>query len=354
MKILFVINTLAYPGGAERVISVLGNAFSKTNNVYFITSWAVDNEYQLNYNIERVNIFDSRPTNLSKIKKNNISIKFMRNFIKKNKIDVVVSFCTENNLRMMLATLGLKCKKIVSIRNNPEYEFPNIIYKIVNYLLFLSVNHIVFQTKDAQDFFPKFIRNKGKIIFNPIDDKFFQPSTEIRKNTIVSVGRFAKQKNNILLLKAFNKIKDDTDYILEFYGNGENEELLKSYVKENNLENRVFIYPKSNNVKRIYDKSKIFVLTSDFEGMPNSLMEAMASGLAVISTDCPCGGPKVLINNYSNGILIPVGDIDLLSTSLLKIINDETLRETLMCNAKYSSDFYTVENIVKQWETIIY
>lgn len=354
MKILFIINTLAYPGGAERVISVLANEFSMKNDVHFITSWKVNDEYGLNSNIKRINLFPKKPSDISKLKKNLKSILMIRQYIKKNDIDVIISFCTENNLRMMLATLGLKCKKIISIRNNPIYEFPNKFIRLVNYLLFMTIDYIVFQTKDAQSFFPDLIQKKGVIIYNPIDNVFFNNTNLKRRKKIVSIGRFAPQKNNIMLIEAFKKISNKVDYTVELYGEGINKELLKMKINEYGLEHQIKIFSKTNNVKEVYDSSTIYVLTSDFEGMPNSLMEAMASGLACISTDCPCGGPKTLINNNENGILIGIRNIDDLAEALLKVIYDDEFKNKLMKNAKISSYKFKIENIISEWEKIIY
>jgi glycosyltransferase involved in cell wall biosynthesis len=148
------------------------------------------------------------------------------------------------------------------------------------------------------------------IIPNPINPEFnVKPFSGKRRKIITSVGRLSEQKNQHVLIEAFSRIeKDFPDYELVIYGEGNLRETLENQIKTLKLENKVKLPGVKKNIKNeIYDCS-LFVLPSLYEGMPNALMEAMALGLPVISTDCPCGGPRFLIHNY-NGLLVKVNNV---------------------------------------------
>ena len=119
------------------------------------------------------------------------------------------------------------------------------------------------------------------------------------------------------------------------------------------MENRIFLPGVVENVKeKIYDSS-LFVMTSDYEGMPNALMEAMALGLPVISTDCPCGGPKFLIENNINGILVEPNDIDELKNAIIKVLSDEGYSKMIAQNASEISEKLNPVKINDCWKTFI-
>ena len=128
---------------------------------------------------------------------------------------------------------------------------------------------------------------------------------------------------------------------------------MEKLISQLNMKNRIFLPGKTDNIKEeIYDTS-LFVLSSDYEGMPNALMEAMALGLPVISTDCPCGGPKFLIENKKNGILVPVNDEKKLKEEIENVLKDKELARELSSNAnKICIELNPIE-INKKWEKYI-
>ena len=102
-------------------------------------------------------------------------------------------------------------------------------------------------------------------------------------------------------------------------------------------------------IARRLAQAEVFVLSSDYEGMPNALMEAMASGLACISTDCPCGGPRFLIQNEENGLLVPVGDQPALERALRRVLADTALRNKISQNAVQIQQTLPPEVIYRRW-----
>ena len=150
---------------------------------------------------------------------------------------------------------------------------------------------ITFQTADGIGYFPAAIAKKAVIIPNPIDASIPQRYEGERAKKIVTVGRLHSQKNQALLLEAFSDFRAArTDYTLHIYGEGELEEKLKAYAVELGLGDSVVWHGFSARVKEEIADSRMFVLSSDFEGISNSMLEALAMGIPTISTDCPIGG----------------------------------------------------------------
>ena len=309
MKILFCIGSMS-KGGAERVISNLTNHLADKNDVYIVATKIKNIAYTLNKNIRIMTLENREDKKQNFIIKNFKRIKALNKYIEEIRPDIIISFLPEPSYRiLLLKILKRKLKVIVSVRNDPKIEYKTRLNKFVMKILYPLANGFVFQTQEAKEYFSKKIQNKSTIIPNPINKEFIvTPYDGKRDKTIVTVGRLEEQKNHKLLIEAFSNIeKDYPEYKLLIYGSGSKEEELKQYVKGIGLIDKVEFKGNVNNVKEEIYKSGMFILSSNYEGMPNALIEAMALGLPVISTDCPCGGPRFLIENSKNGILVPVG-----------------------------------------------
>jgi glycosyltransferase involved in cell wall biosynthesis len=210
------------------------------------------------------------------------------------------------------ACVGLGIKHIISERNDPAHFGGSTITRIVSRLLMRKANGFVFQTKDAQAFYGGEIAKHSVIIPNPLFIGDDYPDTQYvgeREETIVTTGRLNKQKNHPLLIRAFKRIAVEfPEYKLIIYGEGPERQNDEALISELGLQERVLLPGTINDVPAKIYKSSLYVLSSDFEGMPNALMEAMALGLPCISTDCPCGGPRELIYKGYIGMLVPVDD----------------------------------------------
>lgn len=347
MKILLYINVLS-SGGAERVMSNLANEFSKKDEVILVNSYKTENEYKISSNIKHIYLDDNIQTNF--FKKNISRIKKLRMIIKKEQPDVAISFMAEPNFRLLLASMFLPSKTIISIRNDPTKEYPNIFFKTLAKILFLKADGIVFQTNDAKTFFSKKIQKKSKIIYNPIKSDFYlNKSLNIGKD-IVAVGRLTSQKNHNLLIDSFYNVSSEINDNLYIYGDGELKKELQEKIDKLNLTNRIFLMGNVQNLSNILPKYKLYIMSSDYEGMPNSLMEAMACGLPCISTNCPCGGPKELL---SKDYLFKINDFNELSKKMLKMLqSEELLKKAKQENIKKSYEFLD-KKILQEWYDFI-
>lgn len=319
MKILFYINSLGR-GGAERVMCNLATAFSEHNHESIIvTSFLVDKEYSIGNKVKRISLFREK-LSCGFLARNFRLTSELRKHIRIEQPDVVVAFMAEPNYRAIIASLGLKNKVIISVRNDPNIEYPNAINQLLAKFLYRIADGVVFQTEDAKKWFPAVVQKKSKIIFNQVDEVFYNIKFNGERHDIVTIGRLTAQKNHKMLIHAFasvaNKIADN----LIIYGEGELRGELESLINELHMENRIFLPGIINNVAETIVSAKLFILSSDYEGMPNSLMEAMALRIPCISTDCPCGGPRMLFGDLLSDRLFPCGDQKKLSELIEKML----------------------------------
>ncbi len=352
MKILFYISTLEF-GGAERVIANLANQFANDSfSVYLVTTYPKGKEYPLNNNVKRY-CLGKKHTDSAKVKSNLSRILSLRKLIKMISPDVVVTFLPEAIFRTLIATIGLSVPVIISVRNDPNKEYASKKYYQAQKLLFPLAKGYVFQTIDARNWFPKRIQKRSAIIINQVDPVFFSC---IRKSEdhYVAIGRLTKQKNYHMMIKGFKRfVSDHPCEKLLIYGDGEEKAKIEQLIRDYSLEDNVRLMGKTDNVAEVLSHAKAFVMTSDFEGMPNAMLEAMAVGLPVIVTDCPCGGPRMIIKNNVNGILLPVNDVDSLYNALKRIEQDTEFRKSISIQAMQTSRMFKPQVIYQQWKSYI-
>ena len=351
MKLMFYINSIKH-GGAERVLTTLASQFSTDYKCIFVTSFKAEGEYSLNEKVKRISCFE-KPIK-GAIKRNYLLIKKLRKLVKQEKPDVLISFMAEPNFRALIATKGLKTKNIISIRNDPNKEYGNFLFRFLAKRLYRKADGVVFQTEDAKNWFSQKIQRKSKIIYNQVDERFFSENFQGERKDIVSVGRLTAQKNQKILIEAFALIADKIEDNLIIYGEGNLRNELEELIKQKGMQNRVFLPGMIQNVQEAIKGVKMFVLPSDYEGMPNALMEAMALGLPCVSTDCPCGGPRMLIQNGNNGVLVPINDVASLSEAIYKIVSmKKEEREKFGEKAKETAKNFAPNVVFEQWESFV-
>lgn len=353
MKIMFCIGSMAQ-GGAERVIANLSNKLSQKNEVSVVSTVVGKPFYTLKNKVKYYTLDnDNKKENI--IKRTVKRIKNLRKIIKEEKPDIAVAFLPEPTFRLMIAKSFLNIKTIISVRNDPKVLYNTFLKKMIVKIFYSSADGFVFQTEDAKKWFSNRIQSKSKIIPNPINENFIcKPFMGVRDKSIVCVARLVKQKNHKMLINAFNKvIIKHSEYSLKLYGEGPCKESLINQVKELNLESKVIFMGEVSNIKDEIYRSGIFVLPSDYEGMPNALMEAMALGIPCVATDCPCGGPRFLIENGKNGLLFDIGDENGLIDSLNLLIENEELSKNIGLHANEICYKLAPSKINIEWENYI-
>lgn len=348
-SIYFYINNLN-KGGAERVIIQLASGLSKQNyETTIITTFRGDNEYDFPKNVNRITLLNKQDTG-NRIKRNFLLIQKLRKILKIQKPDFLISFMVEANFRSLLANIGLKTKCIVSVRNDPKKEYAGKLGKIVGKYIMPIADGCVFQTKEAQEWFPKKLQRKSKIIYNAVKDEFFNIQRNVKENTVVTCGRLEEQKNHKMLIDAFEiVVKQCKDAKLLIYGEGSLRNELQNIIDEKVLSNNIKLCGNTNDIPGVLSKAEIFVLSSDYEGMPNALMEALTVGVPSISTDCPCGGPRMLINDNENGVLVETGSYIELSSAIINVLQDKELQDKYSKESKKNAYQYKSTIVLDSW-----
>lgn len=356
-KILCYIDNMQR-GGAQRVMCNLVEHFNGSGHeVILCNDFVLDPQkpqYSLSPEVKRVYLEKKWSGNV--VTQNIKRIIALRRTIKDVKPEITLSFLGRPNIRMLIAAIGLKTRTIVSVRNDPYKEYGQSKFKKkITQSLFELADGCVFQTEDAKNYFSKSVQQRSCVIMNPVDERFFRILSSKPRRHVVTLGRLMKQKNQLMLIRAYASIchlflADD----LYIYGIGDMKEQLSDQANMLGIGDRVHFPGNTDNVTEVLSQAKLFVLSSDYEGMPNALMEAMAAGVASISTDCPCGGPKMLNGGQDAIKLIPVGATDKLAEAMGLLLSNEDLRREYEQKAKERSQIFSPERIYSNWDQYLF
>lgn len=354
MKIGFLISGLN-AGGAERATSSLANYFSQHGHeVEIITFNDADSFYPLDDKVTHLRLgFDEIALSLS-AKRLFGALKRMlklRSFIKARKLDVLIGMSFSMTWYTVFATKFTKTKSVGTERNNPYKYKATKLNSFLRKFFYKFCNGYVFQTKKSSLFFTDKLRNRDIIIPNAIFNETvyeLTPPAE-REKIICAVGRLNMQKRFDILIDAFAAIQDKIpEHKMIIFGEGELRKELEEKIASYSLEQRIFLPGTNQQAVKVVNRADVFVLSSDLEGMPNVLMEAMAMGVPCVSTRCDMG-PEELIENGENGILVEVGNTQQIAAAILGIINTDELSQKLSQNARTLLRSHSIEAISEKW-----
>ena len=348
--VMLYLNSL-HKGGAERVFAQLAGRFAECGyRSILVTSYSDPgrDEYPLAEGVERVNMEPER-LRQSRLKRNLSRIAALRKICKEKKPDILISCMQEPNFRSMLATAGLKMKRLVSVCNAAEMEYPGKLGWLVGKVLMPMAEGCVFQTEEEKRWFPARLQKKGRIIMNQVSEAFFEAEHTGARRDLVSVGRLTAQKNQALLIRAFARVAGETADDLLLYGAGELREELQGLIDSLGLHGRVKLMGLSSDVPNAIKDAKCFLMSSDYEGLPNALLEAMALGLPCVSTDCKGGGPAMVIEDGVNGLLVPMGDEEALAGAMRRVLRDPEGAESMGRAARETAERFRPDAVFALW-----
>lgn len=283
--------------------------------------------------------------------------KKLRKIWKTLKPDLILSCNGKNNLMALASAKGLSIPVAAYVIAMPELEYPGRAMRMGVNLLFPKAKGVILQTERSRSFFPASVQKKARILHNMVRDEYLNgdvPDYESRQKLILAVGRVDDNKRHDLMIRAFARIsKNFPEYTLLICGDGPDRKKMLDLATDLNISDKVSMPGVVTDIKSKLLQASIFLHTSDTEGMPNALLEAMCTGLACIATDCPCGGPAMLIDSHKNGILIPVGDEDALTREMTEVLKDPAYAKSLGNNALKIRDEYSVQNVFEEWENYI-
>ena len=310
-------------GGVEKNLFIISNYLSqKIKGIKILTTNKEDKKYFKNIKLICPNseFWKKRDRKLKYLACLLVLIKI---FLKKRDF-VVFSFQANLYCTIICKLFGVKI--IVRSNASPQGYYKNNIKLFLYKYFFSFADQIIVNSYDFKKQFKKFFLLNAKCIYNPLNKKYILKESKAKLNfpffkkknkilKLISVGRFTDQKDHLTLLRAVNLIKNKVDFKLALIGKGQNENLIKNFINQNNLNNKVKIINFQKNPFKFINYSDVFILTSKYEGLPNVLLEAAVLKKFIISTNCPTG-PKEILKGGKGGDLVDVGDFKSISKKI--------------------------------------
>ena len=349
MKLLFMIGIIGN-GGAERVIANLSKQFAHDGHeVYITTIYSNRRDYDIDSNVRTFSANNESQSQSIRVIKRVFSI---RKLVKQINPEVIISFLSDVNMYVIVSLWGLKYKIVISERNDPGNDPPQKWMRRIRNLLYAKANGIVFQTEDAEKYFdgilPATIHRA--VISNPLfsDLPLYNPAVPCRH--FIAASRLCKQKNLPMAIEAMRLLVPDyPDCTLSIFGDGPEKDHLQELINTYNLNDHVSLEGFKPNIYAYMQKACALIISSDYEGMSNSMLEALGIGLPVIATDCPVGGARMFIENGMNGYLIECGNSTSLANAMKAILTDHTMASRFEENARAIRERLSITSIAQQW-----
>lgn len=356
MKIMFFTPNIGYGGASKMLVDIANSLSACDNEVYILTYKNNDVLQALDERI--IHVFTPLYQTTNYFFDLYMKTLNLRKYIKENDFDLAISFLGPAKSILSVACLGLNTKVLVSERGDPSV-CKSIKRKIEHAVFSIFPDNYVFQTEMAKSFYPKRVRERSVVINNslPIHDYIGCYSYEKKPDitTILNVGRLdIPLKRQDLLLHAFSIVlKEYPSTLLKFQGTGDDKAILMKKVLDLGIEDNVVFLGYSNNIYEEILQSDIFCLSSDHEGIPNALLEALSVGIPCISTDCAPGGARILIEDKVNGLLVERGNAQALADAIKYYIEHPAERERHGRNGVASVGKFAPDLIHEQWINFI-
>lgn len=353
-KQIILINSSLSGGGSERAMTNLANYLNQHDyKVMMVLVRKKEKDYDLDPEVELVQL----ENNYTKVRLFFKRLYDLRRIFKEKTDFCIISFMTDINFFSIVSSLGIRNKTlIVSERNDPSSlkGTTKIMFKIVEQFFYKYADKIVFQTETVKRMYSKKLQDKSSVIPNMVEvDSKLRNINKIN-NEIIAVGRLTYQKNFQLLLNSFAEVqKKYPNLKLSIYGNGPLREDLISQADSLGISKSVQFYKFEKDILSKVAKAKLFVSTSNYEGISNAMLEALAIGVPSICTDCPVGGASLAIQSGINGFLFPVGNHEELVDKIERVLDNPILYNEISINAANSMKKFSSSVIGKRWEDII-
>lgn len=361
IRITLVISSLA-AGGAERVMSHMANYWVKKGwMVTLITLSKSDNDFfKVESKVIRVSVdMACKSMNLIHAIKNNFQrILALRREIRKSSPDAVISFTDRTNVLVLLATIFTSMPVFATEHIDPRRHKIGRSWRLLRSIIYPQSAALIVLTKSVLPWAVKKVgEKKAHVIPNSItlnQNILIGNQREFPRPYIVSVGRLEEQKGFDYLLRSFKPVSDNhPDWTLVILGEGSERGYLESIIQELELNKSVCMPGRHSNPMSVMEQAELYVMSSRYEGFPIVLLEALASGLPVISFDCH-SGPGDVLRDDVDGVLVPAGDIQALTVSINKLISDPAKRNAMRLRTREVLERFGEDKIMTIWEDLIY
>lgn len=357
MNITIVANSFGY-GGAEKMVFLLAEGLAKRGyNVSMVNLniWTSETRIPSNNIHYRIAHIEHK----GRLKKHYKCVKFVFDAAKAFKPDVLIAFTDMANFCVPIVGKLLHIPTIISERGDPESIYGNAsLFMKLKFRIMNTANAAVFQTEGARKQYSERLQHNSIVVANPImiNHELIPIDYNNRPKSVVTLSRLSNnhQKRFDVMINSFALFhKQFPDYNLVIYGEGDCRNMIESLSSQLGILDFVTLKGRTSNALEDISKEGIFLTTSDYEGISNSLLEAMAVGLPVVSTDHRPGGARFLIQDHVNGLLTPCGDAVAISNALCEMAKDQKLAETCGKNARKVLNVFRPEKAIDAWEEFI-
>lgn len=364
MKLLFFISSLS-GGGAERVTANLANHWARSGwqvTVVTLSSKTLD-FYELNPGVKRIalDFVGDSPSPFTAITNNLHRLVALRQVLRQDRPQVALAMMSSSNILLALATIGLRGIATVGSERTHPPQFPlGVAWETLRKYLYRRLTAVVALTEESAAWLHQNTRvRKITVIPNavywPLPDlkpHIKIPALPVGGMILLAVGRMSEEKQFDLLITVFQRLASDLpDWVLVILGEGPDRKLLEAQVQSTGLRDRILLPGRAGNVGRWYETADLYVMSSRFEGFPNSLVEAMAHGCAAVSFDCDTG-PRDIIRHEVDGLLVPAGDLDALEAALRRMMSDTSLRHRFAERASETRERFSIGRIADMWKQL--
>ena len=321
--------------------------------------------YILHPSVRRISLNLSQESHLitDALLANGQRVAALRRCLKELDIEVVVAMMTTVSILAVLASLGLKCRVVISERCYPGLTPISWIWSILRRVTYPLADVVVAQTPESSLWLQKYAGCKKNIVIpNPVvlplnvGQPNYSPDLTLKpgQQLLLAVGRLDGEKDFNLLIEAFSRIAGSCpQWHLVILGEGSERPVLEKQISQFNLKDRISLPGRIGNMSDWYNRADLFVMSSPAEGFPNVLLEAMAHGCAAVSYDCDAG-PRNIITDGVDGLLVrPVSDVEALANSMLALMKDDNRRAHMAKNAAMVQKKFSMSEIMLQWEKVI-
>ena len=361
MRIALITSSLG-PGGAERVMSIMANYWAAHDwDITLITLSSDSGDwYELHPKVKRIGLnLLSNSKHVGEAMRYNLQrVRGLRRELRRLRLQAVISFVDEPNVLTLMASIGLGIPVIVSERIDPRHYTVGAAWNVLRSLLYRRADALVVQSNALRNWAHSFVREGNvHVIPNPVNPRLngskYHSISRGSGLTVAAMGRLTRQKGFDLLLRAFHlAAKKHDGWSLIILGEGEERPSLEALTNELGLSRRVSMPGLVQESGRILNGVDLFVLSSQYEGFPNALLEAMACGVAVISTDCN-SGPREIIRDGVDGVLVPPDNVEALASAMDRLMANQPERQRLGARAVEVTERFSIGTIMKKWEDLL-
>jgi GalNAc-alpha-(1->4)-GalNAc-alpha-(1->3)-diNAcBac-PP-undecaprenol alpha-1,4-N-acetyl-D-galactosaminyltransferase len=359
IRLALVVHSLR-AGGAERVASTLVNYWAASgDDVTLVTlDPASEDFYELDARVSRVSLDAGYKSfnGWQMIRNCMRRVMQLRKFFDHDQFDLILSFGDKTNIQVLLAGLSSGLKVIAAEHNDPRKHKIGAIADGLRRLLYRRAEAIVVLTAGMHAWGKQIAKRRPVyVIPNPISQQFLgnhQARSNSHGRILLAMGRLAPQKGFDILLEAFARCASQhPNWTLRLIGEGEERSRLGKIAHDLAIDHQVEFALITRRPEKAMREADLFVLSSRYEGFPMVLLEAMASGLPVISFDC-LSGPREMIRDEVDGILVPPNNVAELARAMDRLMTSESERRRLASRGIEITDRFGIETIASRWRNV--